>query len=159
MRSHGFPSAVVRRGNFSAPKPRKGEREGMCGFLKTTAQGLPRPQHRVACCISPASSFRLRGGKPSGYPLRKNEVRIVSERNFVENAISSLKRLGTGAYPTQEHHASPRCSEGRRILFFRRRLRAARGIRFAVFSKRLWAFCTESTEPFAASAIARHPPP
>src|ERR1700743_2877597 len=68
-------------------------------------------------------------------PLAESEVRISVMRNFVENAISSLKRLGTRAYPTQERRALPQCSEGRRISFSHRGLRSARGIRFAVFQK------------------------
>jgi hypothetical protein len=73
--------------------------------------------------------------KHRGCPLWKSEVRIVGERSFVENAISSLKRLGTSAYRTQVRRPLPQRSEGRRILFVRRGLRGARGIRFAVFQK------------------------
>jgi hypothetical protein len=55
-------------------------------------------------------------------------------RDFVENAISSLKRLGTGAYQTQERRALSRRSEGRRNSFSRRAY-APR----AVFELRFWA--------------------
>ena len=87
----------------------------------------------TSCAVfdKPGCARQARGG----YPLRKSEVRIGVVRSFVEKAISSLKRLGTGAYPTQERHALSRCSEGRRISFSYRRLRRAGGICFAVFQK------------------------
>lgn len=103
--------------------------EGAAPASHLSWSGLASPKVRRT------SSVRQAGG----YPIRKSEVRIGAVRDFVEKAISSLKRLGAGAYRTQVRRALMHRSEGRRNSFSRRGLRGARGIRIAIFDQTLLA--------------------
>jgi len=119
--------------------PRKMKEGRVDGILENDCSRSAATTTSCVVLHKPGFVLRTTPRQAVGVPLRKSEVRIVSRRSFVENAISSLKRLGTRAYQTQARRTLPRCSEGRRNSFLRRGLSGARGIRIAFFAQTLWA--------------------